>query len=385
VQGDPLPYCAGVDLQPYPHARWPKLTRRDAHLLGRCARLARGARPGRGVGAVAAVLGHPLRVEPGMPWLGCVRSLAPRTPEVPLALSLAGAAGGRALIVLELDGALGAWAVARALGLEPNERTSSGPLTATEQGVLAYTLARALAASGHDFCVTGSLPSRSAMLGALGDGPILVWPARVHAGDRWHGARLLLPAATLDALPLQEGAADLPPLRALRGLRIGLVAEAGMAHLPLAEVRSLRPGDVLVLDEAWVGPRVARAEVRVRAAGARRTAWWCTAEPGGLRLTRIEQLAEQPVGEGRRMMGDEDTTTTTAVERLGDAPVEVTVELARFSLALEELGRIAPGEVLVTGRAVGERVVLRAADRAIATGELVDVDGEVGVRVTRLL
>jgi type III secretion protein Q len=123
----------------------------------------------------------------------------------------------------------------------------------------------------------------------------------------------------------------------------------------------------------------------VRAAGARRTAWWCTAEAGGLRLERIEQLAELPLGEGRRMMGDEDTTTTTAVERLGDAPVEVTVELARFSLALEELGRIAPGEVLVTGRAVGERVVLRAADRAIATGELVDVDGEVGVRVARLL
>ena len=37
--------------------------------------------------------------------------------------------------------------------------------------------------------------------------------------------------------------------------------------------------------------------------------------------------------------------------------------------------------VIVTGAAIGTRVVLRAGKQAVAFGELVDVDGEVGVRI----
>ena len=48
---------------------------------------------------------------------------------------------------------------------------------------------------------------------------------------------------------------------------------------------------------------------------------------------------------------------------------------------LDRMGAMLAGEVLTTGTALGQRVTLRAGDRAIASGELVDVDGEVGVRV----
>jgi flagellar motor switch/type III secretory pathway protein FliN len=61
----------------------------------------------------------------------------------------------------------------------------------------------------------------------------------------------------------------------------------------------------------------------------------------------------------------------------------VTVELARFTLSLQQLAELREGEVLLTGRPLGESVTLRAGGRVLASGELVDVDGEVGVRVLR--
>lgn len=69
---------------------------------------------------------------------------------------------------------------------------------------------------------------------------------------------------------------------------------------------------------------------------------------------------------------------------LADVPIELTIEVARFSMTLGELGKLRAGEVVASGRALGETVVLRAHDRVIATGELVDVDGEIGLRVISL-
>lgn len=79
---------------------------------------------------------------------------------------------------------------------------------------------------------------------------------------------------------------------------------------------------------------------------------------------------------------DEETRRTEAMLRAaGDAPVDVVVEVARIAMPLGELAALRPGEVLVTGRALGERVTLRVGERTIALGELVDVDGEIGVRI----
>ena len=65
----------------------------------------------------------------------------------------------------------------------------------------------------------------------------------------------------------------------------------------------------------------------------------------------------------------------------GDAPIEVVVEVARFTLPLEELAALRTGEVLTTGQPIGEQVTVRASGQAIARGELVDVDGQIGVRI----
>ena len=69
---------------------------------------------------------------------------------------------------------------------------------------------------------------------------------------------------------------------------------------------------------------------------------------------------------------------------VGDAPVQVSLEIARFTLALDEVARLAPGEVVGAGVQVGDEVRLRAGDRVLAVGDLVDIDGQIGVRIRRL-
>jgi flagellar motor switch/type III secretory pathway protein FliN len=68
-----------------------------------------------------------------------------------------------------------------------------------------------------------------------------------------------------------------------------------------------------------------------------------------------------------------------------DAPVVVRVELASVSLSAREWASLKAGDVIETRRRIGGPVVLRAGGRALAHGELVNIDGELGVRVTRIL
>ena len=81
---------------------------------------------------------------------------------------------------------------------------------------------------------------------------------------------------------------------------------------------------------------------------------------------------------------EEDTRTDGAVAAVGDAPVTLGLELASFELTVAELAALKPGEVVATGVPIGEAVRLRAGSKVIAIGELVEVEGEVGVRLIEL-
>jgi flagellar motor switch/type III secretory pathway protein FliN len=81
-----------------------------------------------------------------------------------------------------------------------------------------------------------------------------------------------------------------------------------------------------------------------------------------------------------------DTESPPAFEQaVLEAPLVVRVELATVSLAAREWAGLKPGDVLETRRRLGGPVVLRAGGQALAHGELVNLEGELGVRVTRLL
>ncbi|MFW5876460.1 MAG: type III secretion system cytoplasmic ring protein SctQ [Myxococcota bacterium] len=370
-----------MTVRPYPFARWPQVPARQVQLLSRLARRHPLPEPAAAARELEALIGGPLRVRPGTPAMvgGDDEVDGPPPPEGTVAVVLRGPGpGDGAPVVVELDEALALSALTSALGAtSPHPRGPRGPLSDGERGALAYLAARTLAAGlAEGWRVGAVVTTGKALRRACGPGPHTVWPADVHLGELRATARLRVPESAIDILPERR---DAPEAARLAGIELTLVVEAGGARLPLSELGTARAGDVLVLDEALHAPGAHHRRVRVRLAGAHRTTWWCTATSEALRLDSVERASVAPIGKGRSMT--DGNTMAEALERTGDAPIEVSVELARFTLPLEQLAHLRPGEVLLSGRAVGERVALRTGDRTLAVGELVDVEGEVGVRI----
>jgi type III secretion protein Q len=168
------------------------------------------------------------------------------------------------------------------------------------------------------------------------------------AGNANGRGRLLVPFPAVRAL--QDGEEPAGPGLAVR---IPLSVRSGAAPLLREEVAALGPGDVVLLDGPPGTPDALVA-------------------PGGARLAGR-------LGDGAFHF--EEVTMTT---RTSELPVVLEVELARVEVAVAELARLEPGAALPL--AIDRRgiVTLRVGERVIGRGELVDVDGAVGVRVLTL-
>jgi flagellar motor switch/type III secretory pathway protein FliN len=93
---------------------------------------------------------------------------------------------------------------------------------------------------------------------------------------------------------------------------------------------------------------------------------------GGLAPLHNEEKTMSATG------SNSDATTV-----LGAASIEVVAELGRITLRGNELLGLAPGAVLAMG--VGRSgISLRVGGEVWADGEIVDIDGELGVRITRV-
>jgi flagellar motor switch/type III secretory pathway protein FliN len=69
---------------------------------------------------------------------------------------------------------------------------------------------------------------------------------------------------------------------------------------------------------------------------------------------------------------------------VGETPVLVRLELGALEMSAAEWAALRPGDVLATGRRLDEVVTLRTGGREIARGELVEIEGELGVRITQV-
>ena len=66
------------------------------------------------------------------------------------------------------------------------------------------------------------------------------------------------------------------------------------------------------------------------------------------------------------------------------ASVELVVQLGTTRMTLRQLGELSPGAIISLGRPLAGPFEVRAHGRLIGRGELVDVDGELGVRIVSL-
>jgi type III secretion protein Q len=190
------------------------------------------------------------------------------------------------------------------------------------------------------------------------------------------------------------------------GLPIPLAVELGWVHLSLSELQGLRNEDVLLPDGWWAQHGKGRVGLRV---GAR--ASWDRGYVGVLDETRqrIKVTGQQKMerdlpedmlsalGSSTHLPGadgpddlvwDRASSTGTVagdMGALGDLPVRLTFDLGERHLALHELASLGAGHVFDLGLSPRHGVSLRVNGLLVGEGEIVEIDGRLGVAVTRIL
>lgn len=156
------------------------------------------------------------------------------------------------------------------------------------------------------------------------------------------------------------------------GLSFPVGIEMGPVTLSLEELRSLRHGDVVM-----PGAPLDVDRFLLRVAGSIRA--YAVRQDGDYRLERITMT------EDKRENVPEDTADPRSDESpLIDSEsltVAVTVEVGCAEFELDALTALRPGSVLSIPGSSPERALIRANGRVVARGELVQVGGELGVRV----
>lgn len=76
---------------------------------------------------------------------------------------------------------------------------------------------------------------------------------------------------------------------------------------------------------------------------------------------------------------------TKALGMTGDIPVQVVAVLGKKSITMQDLLQLESGQIMDLGQPVSEVVDLVANGKLIARGELVEIDGMLGVKIVKMV
>ena len=76
---------------------------------------------------------------------------------------------------------------------------------------------------------------------------------------------------------------------------------------------------------------------------------------------------------------------TRRLELLLDVPLELSVELGRTRMSIQELLSLGPGSVIELDKVAGEPLDILVNDRLVARGEAVVVNDKFGIRITDIV
>ncbi|MFD4840250.1 type III secretion system cytoplasmic ring protein SctQ [Achromobacter sp. NPDC058515] len=162
---------------------------------------------------------------------------------------------------------------------------------------------------------------------------------------------------------------------ALDAVPVRVGARLGWTDMPAAELRSLQVRDTVFLDHYLVSPD---GEL------------WLAAGAQGLRV-RLEQSSYLVTQGWTSLMtetpqppADAEAGAQTPFD-IDAIPVRLTFELGERHLTLGELRRLQPGETFDLERPLADGpVIVRANGALLGTGELVEIDGRIGVTLRSL-
>ena len=150
--------------------------------------------------------------------------------------------------------------------------------------------------------------------------------------------------------------------------------------LPVNEIRSLSPGDVILVDQ------VCQPEGTVIAVIAEHLVVPVELSASGGLLSSYPIRRQGSPWEWS-MEKEHDAVRKSAPDAsdIDDLPVRLVFEVGRLELSLSEIRRLAPGAILPLMRPLDAALDIVANGRRIGSGTIVRIGDAVGVRVTRLL
>jgi len=74
-----------------------------------------------------------------------------------------------------------------------------------------------------------------------------------------------------------------------------------------------------------------------------------------------------------------------AITNIADMPIRLTFDLGDLVLPFKDVQSLAQGSVVNLNNPVGQSVTIRSLNRVIGIGELIDIEGQLGVKVVKLL
>lgn len=361
---------AGPRVRPFPLAELPRLVRAQVD-AGRALLRHLPLQAGPDFAEACRALGGPVEIALVETYALPARELRPRLRGAVVKLD---APGGR-FALLVIDERLAPRLARKVLGTGEPELAAPRPLTVAEAGALELLVTTL--AGGPPLEVAGVLDEaeRERLAAALPpEGWVYALEARVDTPVGSGFARVLAPESIRLAAPPAQPEARYARRGRLDDARVDLCIEVGRTALTRAELTSLEPGDVVLLD-------------RVRVRDARGGPVTLRLGRGGFpaRLDGEALRIEGPYRLGAKTMDDENTKHAGADALLGELPVEAVCELGRVTMTGRELLELRPGAVIPVGRPLAGPVDVTVGGRVVARGELVDVEGEIGVRVTQLL
>ena len=364
-----------ASLQPFSWDWLPHLTPSQALLLDRLSRWM--PRDGEWIlPGLEPALGRPLEIRAGK-----ITTQRQRRwdPDCSLFVALEHSESSRQLIA-ELDAPLAVEMVWLCLtGKVDPSMAAPRQLDRFEQGVLLYLAARTIwAIWGREgpLRVVGLASPRE--LEQLAPGSVRVHLG-VRAGDCQGHAWLHCPAAWWSEVPSPPKPDRRDRWMGLEELPTALHVTLGRSCLALDQWQGARPGDVLVMDEVWARPAGGDGSfsgtLRLHLpAGLPR--WRAGLTADGI-LTVGEPVLSQKEDEVTDQADDQ--LPTTPDELLEEIPVELSVELGRIPLNAQQALELRPGQPLRLDRRPGDPVDIRLGSKLVARGELVEIEGELGV------
>ena len=290
-------------------------------------------------------------------------------------------------MVILPEPALATLALARVLERAPAVTDPSAPLTPAARGALGAIAVESARRAGGTLALRARSDAPTAGDGVQLDATLMLddRPYGVTVWARESGA----PTATEPIAPDLASLGGIP-------LRLPLVGAASVGSR--SDLSSLRPGDVWLPDDGWLhaGPAPRGAELhrlplrRAALSSPERehgVAVGCSDDGRLVLRGDIIALGADVESESREQSGDDEAMSQPDDTLKGialDAPIVVRVEVGSVTLTAREWAQLRPGDVLETGLRLAEPAVLRVAGREVARGELVSIDGDLGVRIREI-